>query len=116
MTHMPKRLQRSRRRGYVMPQRAVYVGRPTVWGNPFRIEAYDIMNAEGKPVAFDLWRVEASKLAVADYREALIAGRLPVSVGAVRHLLAGKDLVCWCALSLACHVDVLLEISNTEAP
>lgn len=31
----PKRIQRSRRRGWRMPEGAVYVGRPTRWGNPY---------------------------------------------------------------------------------
>ena len=31
----PKRIQRQRTKGYRMPEGAVYVGRPTRWGNPF---------------------------------------------------------------------------------
>lgn len=33
---MPARIQRRRTRGWRMPDGAVYVGRGTVWGNPFR--------------------------------------------------------------------------------
>ena len=33
---MPKRIQRKRAKGWVMPANAVYVGRPTEWGNPFQ--------------------------------------------------------------------------------
>lgn len=32
-----KRIQRQRTKGWRMPEGAVYVGRPTRWGNPFRI-------------------------------------------------------------------------------
>ena len=32
---MPKRIQRQRTKGWRMPEGAIYVGRPTVWGNPF---------------------------------------------------------------------------------
>jgi hypothetical protein len=32
---MPERIQRKRTPGYRMPPGAVYVGRPTKWGNPF---------------------------------------------------------------------------------
>src|SRR5690348_14376983 len=32
---MPKRIQRSRAKGWRMPEGAIYVGRPTKWGNPF---------------------------------------------------------------------------------
>lgn len=33
---MPERIQRRRVAGWHMPDGAVYVGRPTKWGNPFR--------------------------------------------------------------------------------
>jgi hypothetical protein len=31
----PRRVQRSRTKGWKMPEGAIYVGRPTKWGNPF---------------------------------------------------------------------------------
>lgn len=34
---MPKRIQRQRKKGWRMPEGAVYVGRPSKWGNPFKI-------------------------------------------------------------------------------
>lgn len=34
---MAKRIQRKRTRGYRLPAGAVYVGRPTRWGNPFTL-------------------------------------------------------------------------------
>ena len=33
-----KRIQRKRVKGWKMPENTVYVGRPTKWGNPFRVE------------------------------------------------------------------------------
>jgi len=33
-----KRVQRKRTKGYKMPENTKYVGRPTKWGNPFRVE------------------------------------------------------------------------------
>lgn len=32
---MPERLQRQRTKGWRMPEGAIYVGRPSPWGNPF---------------------------------------------------------------------------------
>ena len=32
---VPKRIQRKRKAGWRMPEGAVYVGRPSKWGNPF---------------------------------------------------------------------------------
>ncbi|WP_342394587.1 DUF4326 domain-containing protein [Prescottella agglutinans] len=34
---MPQRIQRRRTRGWRMPEGAVYVGRPSGWGNPFKV-------------------------------------------------------------------------------
>lgn len=34
----PKRIQRRRMAGWKMPAGAVYVGRPTKWGNPFAVD------------------------------------------------------------------------------
>jgi hypothetical protein len=72
------------------PKDAIYVGRPSKWGNPFVI---------GK----DGTREEV----IARYRE-WIAYRAPETFDELR----GKDLVCWCAPK-ACHADVLLEIANS---
>lgn len=33
-------------------------------------------------------------------------------IGAIRGLLAGKNLACWCPLDQPCHADVLLELAN----
>lgn len=37
-----------------------------------------------------------------------------VTVGLVRHELAGLDLGCWCRLDEACHVDTLLWVANAD--
>src|SRR3990167_7060047 len=33
----PRRIQRKRKKGWRMPDGAVYVGRPTKWGNPWQV-------------------------------------------------------------------------------
>ena len=70
------------------PEGAIYVGRPTKWGNPFVIRPG--MTREQVVSRFKAYAVEKS---------------LPV------HELKGKDLVCWCAPKM-CHADVLLEMAN----
>lgn len=37
MADKPKRIQRSRTSGWRMPAEAVYVGRPTIFGNPYNV-------------------------------------------------------------------------------
>jgi hypothetical protein len=36
-TGAPLRIQRKRTKGWRMPEGAVYVGRPSRWGNPFKV-------------------------------------------------------------------------------
>ena len=72
----------------------MYVGRPSKWGNPYRVGPLPAVEA------------------VEHYRADLLAGRLVVSVADVRAELRGKDLACWCAPGQACHGDLLLELAN----
>ena len=41
----PKRIQRSRSKGWKMPANAIYVARPTLWGNPYVVGS-ELMNGE----------------------------------------------------------------------
>ena len=68
------------------PPDAVYIGRPSKWGNPYKI---------GR----DGTREEV----IEKYREYIQGKDLSE--------LRGKDIVCWCAPK-ACHGDVLLELAN----
>ncbi len=75
-----------------MPAGVVYVGRPSKFGNPYTTveEFQDMMNVD----QFDRFTVED-----------------------VRTELRGKDLACWCPLTMKgkpflCHADVLLEVAN----
>ena len=88
----PRRIQRRRSKGWRMPDGAVYVGRPTRWGNPF-----------------------ASSDRARDVREyAEWLTRRPDIVEAARRELRGKDLACWCPESQPCHADVLLRVANMQ--
>jgi hypothetical protein len=75
-----------------MPSGAVYVGRPSRFGNPF------VLGRHGDRAAV-----------VARFEAWLLAN--PDLLAAARTELRGKDLVCWCAPE-ACHADVLLRIAN----
>ena len=70
---------------------AVYIGRPSKWGNPFTI---------GR----DGTREEVIK----QYEEYFLSN---IPLQEQIHELKGKDLVCWCA-PLACHGDILLKYAN----
>ena len=126
---MAKRIQRKRTKGWKMPEGAVYVGRPTKFGNPFRvghhykrdehagiprlglrfvyIEAYEghqdssytTLQTAAEAVAWFRWYMGTKLFDSAPERELLAT-------------LRGRDLACWCPLDQPCHADVLLELAN----
>jgi hypothetical protein len=81
-------------------ENAIYVGRPTVWGNPYVVGS-ELMNGE---------TLTAEK-AVELYEQHLAEN---FSERDIRHCLHDKDLACWCALDEPCHADVLLRIANAR--
>ena len=95
----PKRIQRKRTKGWTMPENAVYVGRPTSWGNSFEVGEHGTAQ---ECVAKFLLDVEAWRLEHPEAYQRWIGG------------LRGKDLVCWCPLDQPCHADVLLKLANEE--
>lgn len=74
---------------------AVYIGRPSKWGNPF------MLRPNSTP--------EERSLVIEKYKLWLTTH--PELIAAAKRELRGKDLLCWCA-PLACHGDVLLRIAN----
>jgi len=97
----PMRIQRKRTKGWRLPSGAVYVGRPSRWGNPFVVVSPENGGNISRDAAVELFRL------------ALSDGRLQFSATAVRSYLAGPDLACWCPLDQPCHADVLLEVANS---
>ena len=111
----PRRIQRKRTKGWQMPDGAVYVGRPTKWGNPFPFSAAEEAGytRHGAVSAFEDWLAGNPWACGSDKFEAkrqAILDSLPE--------LRGRDLACWCPLvdekgnPVPCHADVLLEIAN----
>jgi len=97
-----------------MPENAVYVGRPTVWGNPWRPEdakAYNpFWNArERVQWAVNQYLRDAQQRMLIHYD---LSERAAIPLGDVPAFLRGRDLVCWCPLTAPCHADYLLEIAN----
>ena len=79
-------------RRHTHPADAVYVGRPSQWGNPFK-------------VGRDGTREEVIE-AFEAYADAMLKKKHDWL-----DPLRGKDLVCWC-FPEACHADVLLRLAN----
>jgi hypothetical protein len=112
----PKRIQRKRTKGWRIPEGAVYVGRPTIWGNPFvhrdsnvAARAYRKLISDGTK-SFEMGPGKLQYAHNAHPNTLHYAYAEFVRLHA--HELRGKDLVCWCKDCEACHADVLLEIAN----
>lgn len=91
----PKRIQRKRSKGWKMPENTVYVGRPTIWGNPF-------------PTAEQFHEWLAFNLNPDAHRSQRTQIHWRIKE------LRGKNLACWCSLDCECHADVLLKLANRE--
>lgn len=110
--HTPRRIQRKRSKGWRMPPDAVYVGRPTRWGNPFRVGVDG--TAEECVALFAKWfNADVAPVGSELYEFRRKHGWLGFELACVvKHHLAGKDLACWCAEGQPCHADVLLRLAN----
>lgn len=78
---------------------AVYIGRPSKWGNPFTIgEAYQ-------------GRILTREDAIAAYEDWLLYSDQGQKVLGDISALNGKDLICYC-VPKECHGDILLALAN----
>ena len=94
----PVRIQRKRTKGWAAPFGAVYVGRPTIFGNHAAAVCCITDRAAAKE-AFQRW---VDQLASPAWKQRVVES------------LRGHDLMCWCALDQPCHADVLLELANQD--
>lgn len=136
---MPKRIQRKRLKNWRSPPNTIYVGRPTVWGNPFyvRKKAFRIgdvwevryyeellsefvskKDAQAEAVRlFEKWlNTETAEIGsdLHDFRNRY--GWEGFSLARAVNVLRGKNLSCWCSPSEPCHADVLLRLANKARP
>ena len=111
----PHRVQRKRTKGWKMPENTIYVGRPSDWGNPFKVER----RVDGKWVV----RYGGQTLMRPEYddkrsavKDALKAFRHHIQIIPSfyenLYILKGKNLACWCPIGQPCHADILLELAN----
>lgn len=132
----PRRIQRRRTKGWrtedhtTSPLGAVYVGRPTRFGNPFHV--VPAASEHGSPL--DMWAVQyqgrtlgrwddktAARAEATDrYARWIREPEQENTPALFRALLHGRDLTCWCPLPADgqpdhCHAAVLLQLANEGA-
>ncbi|MGW1615756.1 DUF4326 domain-containing protein [Streptomyces sp. NPDC002285] len=122
----PRRIQRRRTKGWRAPDGAVYVGRPTRFGNPYRLVRQD----NGWAVQFGDHGVgvgtfptghEARRYATEAFRVWIQQAEQAEQLRLFRALLHGRGLTCWCPLPADgqpdhCHAAVLLKLANERQP
>jgi len=85
-----KRIQVTRKTVYNLPPNTVYIGRPSIWGNPYKIG------------------VDGDRKEVIEKYRVFLNAKLKTNPYYL-DILIGKDLACWCPLNLQCHADVIIE-------
>ena len=112
----PRRVQRKRIWGWKMPPNTVYVGRPTKWGNPFRMRKLRNGGTDYLPLEiielYRMWLMSGWGHHQDWLQQWRASTHIPNSPIADFPELRGKNLACWCPLDQPCHADVLLEIAN----
>lgn len=102
---MPERIQRKRTKGWRMPDNTIYVGRPTKWGNPYKVgTAYT--QPDGEEIILNNQQV------VNLFDQAIFIYSFPIGIDEIVSELKGKNLACFCPLDKPCHADILLKIAN----
>ncbi|MFG3136115.1 DUF4326 domain-containing protein [Streptomyces sp. NPDC048211] len=122
---MPTRIQRRRIKGWRAPADAAYVGRGTPFGNPWTV----IATSTGTGWAVQ-WAGHANQYKPLGYNDHILANSQadahalavelyetwvhthPTLLDRITRDLHGRDLMCWCAEPLPCHVAVLLDLAN----
>jgi len=133
----PVRVQRSRQKGFRMPENTVYVGRGSRWGNPFRVIQYSdkkwAIKTDGSDKCSEILVkhchavYDTKSEAVIDAIKCYDYWLLPYThkegtmsefyqsmaiMDDAMQNLKGKNLACWCRLDESCHADLLLTLVN----
>ena len=114
----PIRIQRSRKHKQESPNGLpiVYVGRPTKWGNPFKVTDqkghWFVINDFDEPLMFFDEKNEAINFCIESYKDYMLNEIALQTKNIIE--LKGKNLSCWCKIGGLCHADILLELANKK--
>jgi hypothetical protein len=108
----PIRVQRKRSKGWRMPENTVYVGRPTKWGNPYKVGESWWNPNRGQFFFVTPTSINQCVSLYRMYATNCMEDQYSWMIKEIQEL-RGKNLACFCPLDQACHADVLLELANT---
>lgn len=127
---MAERIQLRRTKGWRLPEGAVFVARPSRWGNPFRVYHGHSTVGPSWNLAMESWDHVPSWRCTAAYVTSSAPLGPEAAVDLFRTLiqvrrrdeherlsdwlapLVGRELACWCPVDQPCHADVLLEFAH----
>ena len=120
MEKTARRIQRKRTKGWKMPANTVYVGRPTKWGNMFKVGEWNrntsfLMYIHPNISTQEFLKKYINGVYIKDLDTSLKFYKRFARRQQERGLLEelrGKNLACWCPLDKPCHADILLELAN----
>lgn len=123
LMNQPVRMQRQRKKGFVLSlssrafngRDVVYVGRPSKWGNPFKVGLnsiggfYKTLNIDDVLEHYKNFidKQIRSKEALQIVINGIFFNK-PFDITELR----GKNLACWCKPGQPCHADILLKLAN----
>lgn len=123
----PKRIQRKRTKGFKLPPNTIYVGRPSKWGNPFKVgcimnymDILHFMDFKDVKKYFQVKGQTVNAIAkkpldIEDSMYLYKKYKFNVTEETKKKLLTqlkGKNLACWCPMDKPCHADILLKLAN----
>lgn len=101
---LARRIQRRRKKGWIKPAGAIYIGRPSPYANPYKIgSAHPLFD---HPISAE----EAVHLFEIELLRKIQARELETILNLER--LRGHDLMCWCRLDSPCHGDIWIREAN----
>ena len=107
-------VQRKRSKGWRMPEDAIYVGRPTKWGNPYQVQRmlanlFGVYNSDGESIGGIYHTERTAQIDAVRMYEEMMRQKLE-SDSSVLDELKGKKLACWCKVGEPCHRTALLRL------
>ena len=122
---VPTRIQRTRRKGYRMPENSKSICRPGAWGNPFKVIKHDADHYRVSVVAKKYWHKELLTYILTNSGPAGFKTKAEAAAHAAK--LFGiliddfpekyplsdfdgvKHIACFCALNEPCHGDEIIK-------